>query len=383
MSEACKRLAPVLLLLLAACSGGKDNAEPPAQLTSIENELPLVVNWTLDTRAASNRASYRLRPLLIGDRVYSIDTEGSIICVNAANGRRLWRYDTDLSSIAGLGGDARLVIASSRDGDVAAYHLLDDGLEPVWHVSIGGEIRATPVLDGEQIFVRSVDGKLRSLSAADGSQQWMVSRRVPALSLTGNSRPLVAGRLVFVGLDDGKLVALERDSGEVRWEATISVPSGRTEVERLVDLDGGFVLRDGVIYVSAFQGRLAAVQAVSGDLLWTREFSSFQSIAIDDEAIYLSNENSHLWSIDRRTGSAFWKQDVLNARRITAPTKFGDWIVVADLAGYLHWFNSEDGKLVGRIRVSEERSYVQPLVWQDSVLTLDKKGLLASVSIYR
>ena len=92
MIEAFKRLAPVLLLLLAACSGDKDNAEPPAQLTSIENALPLVVNWTLDTRAASNRASYRLSPLLIGDRVYTIDTEGSIVCVDAANGRRKWRY---------------------------------------------------------------------------------------------------------------------------------------------------------------------------------------------------------------------------------------------------------------------------------------------------
>jgi outer membrane protein assembly factor BamB len=118
-------------------------------------------------------------------------------------------------------------------------------------------------------------------------------------------------------------------------------------------------------------------------VLWSREFSSFESIAIDDEALYLSNEQSHLWSIDRRTGSAFWKQDVLNARRITAPTKFGGWIVVADLAGYLHWFDSEDGKLVGRIRATENRSYVQPLIWENSVLMLDKNGLLASVSVYR
>ena len=206
---------------------------------------------------------------------------------------------------------------------------------------------------------------------------------MPALSLTGNSQPLVVGDLVFVGLDDGKLVALERASGDVRWESTVSIPSGRTEVERLVDLDGNFVYRDGVIYVSAFQGRLAAVQAVSGDLLWARDMSSFQAIAIDDESLYLSSENSHLWAIDRRTGTAFWKQDILNARRITAPAIFGDRIVVADFAGYLHWFSRQDGKLVGRVRFSEERSYVQPLTWNDAVLTLDENGLLASVSEYQ
>ena len=165
------------------------------------------------------------------------------------------------------------------------------------------------------------------------------------------------------------------------WETTVSYPSGRTEVERLVDVDGQFVLRDGVIYAASFQGRLVAIQAVSGDLLWSREFSSFQSIAIDEDAIYLSSDNSHLWSIDRRTGSAFWKQDVLHARRITAPTVVDSNLVVADLEGYLHWFRKSDGKLVGRIQPTRDRNFVQPLNWRGSVLTLDKFGLLASVSL--
>ncbi len=380
MIRALLRLAPVVLALLVGCSSETDNTEPPAELTDIANPLRLVVNWKLDTRAAENSAAYRLQPLLIGDRVYTIDTEGSVVCVDAANGRRLWRYETGLASITGLGGGAGLLVASSRDGAVAAYREEENGLELAWHIGIDSEIRATPVLDGEQIFVRSVDGKLRSLSAADGSQQWVLSHRVPALSLTGNSEPLVVGEQVFVGMDDGKLLAIDRNSGEVGWEATISLPGGRTEVERLVDVDGRFVIRDGVIYVSAFQGRLAAVQAVSGDLLWTRDFSSYQAIDIDTEALYLSAENSHLWSIDRRTGAAFWKQDVLHARRITAPAILDDKIVVADFEGYLHWFNRDDGELVGRIKFSGERSYVQPLVWQDAVLTLDENGLLASIS---
>ena len=200
----------------------------------------------------------------------------------------------------------------------------------------------------------------------------------PVLTLTGNSEPLVTAELVYSGFDDGKLVAYTRASGELQWEATISLPRGRTEVERLVDLDGSFVLRDGVIYIASFQGRLAAVQAVSGDLLWSRQFSSFQAIEIDEDALYLSDEGSDLWSIDRRTGSAFWKQDVLHARKLTAPLVIGDKIVVADLSGYLHWLDKSDGSLRGRIRTTDERIYVQPLEWQNSVLVLDKSGLLTS-----
>ena len=366
--------------LLAACGGDIDNSEPPAELTIIDEQMKLEVLWRVDTLAPANRASYRMRPLILDDLVYSIDTSGLINEIEISNGRKNWKYATGIAAITGLSGNKGRIVATSKDGAVAAYSLLEDGLSPLWQVNIGTEIRATPVVDGSQVFVRSVDGKLHSLSAEDGSEQWVVSRRVPALSLTGSSEPLVTEQLVFSGFDDGSLIAYDRESGKTVWETTISLPTGRTEVERLVDLDGRFVLSDGVIYVTSFQGKLAAVQAVSGDLLWTREFSSFQAIAIDQNALYLSADNSHLWSIDRRTGTALWKQDVLNARKVTAPTIFKDKLIVGDLDGYLHWFKKEDGSLVGRIRATNGRSYVQPQTWQNSVLTLDKYGLLVSVS---
>ena len=381
MKSASKLGALVLVSILTACAGEKDNSEPPAPLTDIEAELPLSINWKLDTRAASNEAAYRLRPLIIGERAYTIDTSGMIASVDIATGRKLWNYATDLLALSGLSGNENLLIATSGDGDVAAFRFLEKGLEPLWKIRIGSEIRSIPAVDGDQVFVRSVDGKLRSLSIDDGSEQWTVAGRVPALSLTGNSEPLVDAQLVYMGFDDGKLIAYERRSGKTRWESTISLPSGRTEVERLVDVDGRFVIRNGVIYVSSFQGRLAAVVAANGDLLWSREFSSFQPIAIDDNAIYLAADNSDLWSIDRRTGSAFWKQDVLHARKITAPAIINDKLVVADLEGYLHWFDAADGKLVARIRATNNRNYVQPLIWEQSVLALDENGLLSSISL--
>jgi outer membrane protein assembly factor BamB len=349
-------------------------------LTNIENPIPLEIKWVVDTRAAPNEAAYRLRPLIDGERVYSIDTGGLVRAIELATGRKLWKFETELEPITGLGGNSKMLLATSRNGDVVAYREIEDGLEKLWSTRLGSEIRASPVLDGEQVFVRSVDGRLYSLSAADGSQQWQVSRRVPALSLTGNSEPLVAAELVVSGFDDGKLMAYDRSSGKTLWETTISLPQGRTEVERLVDLDGRFVMRDGVIYVASFQGQLAAVQVLSGDVLWSRQFSSFQAIAIDETSIYLSSESSDIWSIDRRTGAAFWKQDILHARRITAPSIIGDRLVVADLDGYLHWFAKSDGNLLGRIRTTSTRNYVQPLVWRETVITLDALGFLASVS---
>ena len=375
-----KLIALILIGLVAGCSGETDNSEPPALLTSIKSPIGLDINWQLDTRASTNRAAFRLRPLIVGDRVYSIDTSGLVRGIDLASGRRLWRHKSGYEPIIGLGGNSQLLLVTSRNGDLAAFREIEDGLEPLWDVNLGSEIRAIPIIDNGQIFVRSVDGRLRSLSVEDGSQQWQITGRVPALSLTGNSNPLVSGDLVISGFDDGKLIAYNRDTGKTLWETTISLPRGRTEVERLIDLDGRFVLRDGVLYVVSFQGHLAAVQAVSGDILWSRKFSSFHAIAIDDTALYLTSDDSDLWSIDRRTGSAFWKQDILHARRVTAPSIIDDHIVVSDFEGHLHWFNKSDGKLVGRIRTTSERNFVQPLIWGESVVTLDKLGFLTSVS---
>ena len=372
-------LLALLLAALAGCGGEVDNSEPPAILTSIEDPISLEINWTIDTRASSNEAAYRLRPLLDGNRVYTIDTGGMVRGVELESGSRFLTYQTDLEPITGLGGNGQLLLATSRNGDLVAYRELDRTLQIVWSIRLGSEIRATPVLEGDQVFVRSVDGRLFALSAIDGKQQWQVVRRVPALSLTGNSQPQIMDDMVIVGFDDGKLNAYDRETGSSLWETTITLSSGRTEVERLVDLDGNFAIRDGVIYVASFQGDLAAVQALSGDILWTRNFSSYQAIALDDDALYLSSDNSDLWAIDRRTGGAFWKQDALHARRVTAPALIEDKLVVADLEGYLHWLDKSDGQLLGRIRPTRERNFVQPLVWGDAIVSLDRVGILSSV----
>ncbi|MFV2031187.1 MAG: outer membrane protein assembly factor BamB [Gammaproteobacteria bacterium] len=374
------RILTILLVSLSVLScSSKDNSEPPAELTDIEQPLPLKVRWTTNTGAGIDTASYNMRPLLVQDQFFSVDTEGLIKSISAENGKVKWKFETGLSAITGLAGNADVLVASSRDGDLNAYNLLDRELELRWSTRLNGEIRATPVIDRQQVFVRTTDGKLSAISLADGSVQWAVSRRVPALSLTGNSQPLVRGDLVYSGFDDGKLVAFNRTDGATVWDVTVSNPSGRTEIERLVDLDGQFILRDGVIYVSSYQGRLAAIQALDGNVLWTRKFSSFQSIEADDEALYLSSDNSHLWSIDRRTGSAFWKQEVLHARKITAPVLVGDSLVVADLEGYVHWFDKSDGALRGRVRPNDTRYLAQPQIWQDRVVVIDSDGYLSSI----
>ena len=370
----------VAVAFLAGCAT-PDNAEPPAALTEISDPERVRKLWSFNTGAGIVKNFHDIQPLVLGDVIYTIDTRGLINAIDSASGRSQWSYPTDLPAIAGLAGNNRGLIASSREGELVMFDFAAASLQTRWRIQLNSEIRSKAVVDGNQVFVKTVDGRLNAINADTGVLIWAVSRRVPALSLTGNSYPVVSGDLVISGFDDGKLVAYERDNGSTLWETQVTIASGRTEIERLIDLDGQFLLRDGVLYVSSYQGNLSAIRANNGQVIWSREFSSFQAIEADREALYLSDDSSHLWSIDRRTGSSFWKQDVLNARKITAPRLLGDRLVVADLEGYVHWFDRQDGRLLARSEPHSHRHLSQPVVVADRVLVLDSSNQLTALKI--
>lgn len=373
-------LGASLLLLLAAC-GSSDNSEPPALLTDIKNGLRFDQLWTIKTGAGISAGSYNRQPLLIDGEIFTVDIDGLIKNIDARNGKLKWDFETDIQSITGLIGNDKIIIASSRDGELNVYDRTSRGLKLRWSARLKGEIRSAPVINADSLFIRTVDGRLSSISMADGSIQWTVSHLVPALSLTGNSAPVLYNESVIAGFDDGKIAAFDQANGQVVWEIAVSQPTGRSEIERLVDVDGQFILSNGVIYVSSYQGRLAAIQAIDGEELWSRKFSSFNAMTIDDNAIYLSSDTSHLWSIDRRTGSALWKQDVLHARKISAPLLFEDKIIVGDLYGHIHWFNQSDGALIGRNRPSYKRHYSTPFQWDSKIFAMDSNGILSSFKV--
>ena len=214
----------------------------------------------------------------------------------------------------------------------------------------------------------------------DGKSSWTFERNVPALSLRGSGTPVVVGENIIAGYANGKLLALRVDDGKSGWETSIAIPSGRSEVERLVDLDVDPVETDGVIFISSYQSGTTAVLASDGDVLWRNEdVSSSSGISYDWRYIYVSDSSSHVWQIDQRNGASLWKLDVLSHRGLTTPVAYDDYVVVGDFEGYVHWLSRDDGEQLGRINIDDSAIVAKPIVIDGVVYVYLKDGTLAAL----
>jgi outer membrane protein assembly factor BamB len=217
------------------------------------------------------------------------------------------------------------------------------------------------------------------LDSSTGERRWVNDQgNVPLLSLRGNGSMLATNGVVFFGSDDGKLIALREDNGDKLWEQKLASGEGRTDIERMNDADGGVVLDGSTLYAAAYHGSLTAVDGPSGRPLWARPFSSYTSLALAGNSLFGVNTDSQVWAFDKSSGSDMWKNDELKYRWLTAPAVQGDYVVVGDIEGYVHWLQTGDGALAARERLSKKAVRAQPVVAGSLVYVEDVEGHIAA-----
>ena len=232
------------------------------------------------------------------------------------------------------------------------------------------------------IVTRTNDGKVHAIELNSGEISWSAGHGTPPLTLRGASQPKVVGELVLVGFDDGKLMAINLRDGETVWEVPVSTPKGRSELERMSDVDGEFAYLDGIVFAASFNGRVVAIDFDTGKTLWTKDLSSYAGLSVDRERVYVSDSDDSIWGLDITNGATLWRQDKLLYRELTAPQVMGTYIVVGDYKGYLHWLSKDEGKIVGRDNIAGDRIEVSPVIINDRAYVLANNGSL-SVLQYR
>jgi outer membrane protein assembly factor BamB len=306
--------------------------------------------------------------------------EGYVKALDGSSGRVIWSVEKEgLEISGGPGAGDGLVLVGTSNGEVLA--LSQDNGSEVWRSRVSSEVLSVPKVALGMVVVHTVDGKLYALNVSDGKMAWMYDRSIPVLTLHGNSSPVISGSKVICGFANGKLIAFDIESGQQHWEATIAVPTGRSELERIVDIDGDPVVQGGMVYVATYQGQLAAVDERSGEVAWRRKLSSYAGLGADYEYLYVSDEEDNVWAIDPNNSSSMWKQAKLNHRKLTAPAVLGKYIVVGDFEGYLHWLSPEDGKMLARSRVGSSSISTPPVIDGKVAYVLGDGGELAAITV--
>jgi outer membrane protein assembly factor BamB len=371
-SSAILWCVPALLLSLGGCGTlSKDQPiEPPAVLGDIEPVLNIRKAWDVKVGSGSELLNLGLRPAIEGGRVYAAGRNGRVHALDLETGRSQWTTDIRTSLSAGPAAGHGMVLVGSSSGLLVALDSASGAQR--WQVQLSGEVLAPPAVSSSVVVVRTVDGRLRGLAADTGRELWMVEHRPPRLSVRGTGAPMIAGNVVIAGFDNGRIGAYSLRNGEPLWENVISIGRGRTEIERLSDLDATPQVIGQDVYAVSYRGRLASLAAETGQIAWTAEMSSYNALSVDWTTVYVAEADGVVVAVNRSSGAEIWRQGALRMRRLTAPTPSGQSVVVGDFEGWLHWIDAVTGTLQARIRPGKAAYVTAPVAGGNLLVVQDE-----------
>ena len=365
---------------MSSCSifEGDDEKElEPTELVKIETKVKVKRLWSSKIGDGAEFLLVALQPASDGNRLYAASRNGNVVALDPATGKSVWRTELEVDLSAGPGVGEGLIVVGSADGMLIALDA-DSGAE-LWRANLTGESLAQPVIKDGTVVTMTIDNRLRAVSAFDGAERWTVEQATPTLTMRGSASPVLVGTSVVAGFDNGRLVAVNIATGNTEWEAMLSPPTGRSDLERLSDVDGLISVVGQDIYASGYHGSLVALASESGQRLWTREVSSYEGVSADWNNLYTVDEEGVVIALTRRTGDESWRQNSLVRREPTVPIAFQTTVVVGDLDGYLHFFSNFDGNPVARVRAGSKAVSIEPVVVADRLFVQGDDG---SVSAY-
>jgi outer membrane protein assembly factor BamB len=370
-------LALAALLIAAGCSKDKD-VEPPAVLVKFPAKLPVKELWGDKVGGGKKQVVLRLGlgPAVDNGVVFAASHKGELIAVSLDTGRTLWLKKLKMPLSAGPAAALGTVIVGSSKGAVVAF----DGAtgRELWRTRVNSELLSAPAISEKVVVMRSVDGRLHGFDTHTGKVLWSVEQQVPRLSLRGIATPIIAKDVAVSGFDNGKVMAVNLNTGDTVWDTALASPHGRTELDRLVDIDSAVRAVGDNVFATGYQGRTAMLALDSGQIWWAHDMSSYRGLAVDDENLFVTQSDGVVVALRQRDGSELWRNEKLKRRGLSTPAVTSTAIVVADYQGYLHWLDKTTGELVARERVAKYRVSNAPVAVDNTVVVITDSGSMAA-----
>lgn len=351
---------------------------PPKALKELKPTANVRTLWQVSTGSGAGKDYVRIHPQ-VDESAVLVAGGSSASAWSKVNGGRIWQTTVDGTVTGGVSSGEGGVFLGTDKGNAIA---LDRQTGKVlWSTPLGSEVLAVSPAKNGIVAFRTGDGNLQGLAVKTGQRLWQQERKSPTLSLRGASAPLVVGGMVIAGFDNGVVTAFDMQSGKGLWEVTLSVPRGSSDLDRMTDVDGEMKALGEALFAASYNGRIAGINMRDGNVAWAAPYSSYTGVDADPNGLYTSNDAGDVWKLEPLSGNPVWKLDDLERRQPTAPTLLGQFLVVGDYQGYLHWVNTSNGQIAARVQGDKSGYTVAPVKDGNTVYTLGKSGLLSAFNI--
>jgi outer membrane protein assembly factor BamB len=280
-------------------------------------------------------------PALVGNHLILGSRGGSIVSVDVGSGAIAWSTAIN----GGVDGEARY---DKQRGQV--YLGSDDGflyaVEPEtgkirWSSKFKGPVDHAPDIGTDSLFLATAADRVFSIDPADGKTRWQYERETPeGFTIHGYAVPHQEGRAVYAGFSDGYLVALQADSGEVMWSRSLAAAS-----EQFVDVDASPMVWGGKLFAASFSGGIYGLRPNDGEVLWHTFLDGTSALTRGATNLYAVSSRAGLAAVST-DGNILWRQGLPNAGDLTAPSEVGPYLVFSGSREGLFVLERETGKLL-------------------------------------
>ena len=379
-----KKIMRLLSLLtvvasLAACSSS-DNLEKPSPLVTFSPKIQVEKLWSQSV-GGSDKKYLNLQIGHDAKTIYTANYNGGVYADDAATGEEMWQKKLNTNIISGVSVADQLAVVGSSLGEVIALKTSDGTV--LWQQNVGNQVLGTAAIGDGVVVVKTVADNVVALNAKNGQQLWQFNGNAPTLILRGGSQPKIVGNKVIIGFADGKLREFSLRQGTLLWQQVVAQPKGGFPIQRMVDITATPQINDGIVYVATYQGNMTALEANTGQMIWYHTLSSYTGLALANTYLFVTDEKSHVYSFSEEDGGVAWKQTKLEARTITQPALLGQYVVVADAEGYIHWLSQSNGMFVARKHLSSDPIRSAPVVVGNRLYVLDTHGNLAAYALVK
>ncbi len=371
--------ATLLATLLVGCGGSKlPKPSPLETFTSTANTEKV---WSTNANGGNEELLFKLAPVSENDLIYAAGIDGKVSAINTMTGKKAWEQDyEDFSFSSNLAVTTDALYLGTDKAQIVKLDKINGNL--IWEKPVPSTVIAAPKATENEVFAKTINGEITVLNAQTGAPIWNYQQTLPSLILRDTSDPVINGQALLTGFSNGVLMAFEKTSGNILWSKQISLPEGKTDVERMADVAATPKIVNDTVYAATYQGKIIAFNLQTQETVWTADASTYNDFTVSDDAIFLGDTEGNVIAIERVTGTILWKQTALRYRYLSAPTYIGnDLVAIGDKEGYLHILNTKDGHFVARVSVNSSGILSAPLYINGLTIVQTNNGRLYAYKI--